>query len=384
MIRQVSGFSLILLLLLVSAMSGRAEVLLSEKEVKQALRHGPWPSMLEPDPSNRVSGDADAIELGRTLFHDPGLSRDGRMSCATCHDPDREFTDGLARGVGQTRLDRNTQTLWNVAGHRWYGWSGDTDNLWAQSLTPLMNPDEMAHDPEGLQPAISNAPYAQAYETLFGPMADEAPVDTSVNIAKALAAYLETLRTGQTSFDRFVTALARGDMASAADYPLSAQRGLKLFLGEGRCAFCHSGPAFTNGEFHDAGVPYFLEDGRVDPGRYAGLQALEASPYTLDGAYSDDPDKTGAWAVRNVRFNHADFGTFRVPSLRRVAHTAPYMHDGSLSDLRAVLDHYNQIDIERLHADGEAILRPLNLSEGELDDLEAFLETLSDDRPKAR
>ncbi|MEM9105031.1 MAG: hypothetical protein AAGC96_05195, partial [Pseudomonadota bacterium] len=106
---------------------------------------------------------------------------------------------------------------------------------------------------------------------------------------------------------------------------------------------------------------------------------LLESPYTLDGNYTDDPDRTGAWAVRNVRRTHADFGTFRVPTLRGVARTAPYMHNGSLADLHAVVAHYNQIDLERLHADGEAILEPLNLSDTEVDDLVSFLRSLSDD-----
>ncbi|MEO0831259.1 MAG: cytochrome-c peroxidase, partial [Pseudomonadota bacterium] len=111
--------------------------------------------------------------------------------------------------------------------------------------------------------------------------------------------------------------------------------------------------------------------------RFAGLQALLSSPYTLDGAWSDDPEKRGAWAVQNVRQTHGDFGTFRTPSLRGVAETAPYMHDGSLEDLNAVVRHYSEIDLERLHADGEAILVPLELTEAETQDLVAFLETLS-------
>ncbi len=133
----------------------------------------------------------------------------------------------------------------------------------------------------------------------------------------------------------------------------------------------------SRNEFHDAGVPYFLSETEVDDGRFGGLNFLLSSPYTLDGDWTDDPKKQGAWAVRNVRRSHSDFGTFRTPSLRGVAETAPYMHDGSLDDLDAVVRHYNEIDIERLHADGEAILSQLNLSEQEIADLVAFLMTLS-------
>ena len=362
-----------------AAHGASAQVILSEGEIRQTLRHGPWPEEVALDPSNRVSGDPSAIAFGSALFFDPALSRDGTMSCATCHQPERDFTDGLARAEGRDLLDRNTQALWNLAGQRWFGWSGDSDNLWAQNLTPILNPLEMGQDEVSLRVTIADGPRRAGYEAVFGDIAAHTPVETAVNVSKALAAYIETLRTGKTSFDAFRDALAEGDMAAAGTYPQGAQRGLQIFLGHGRCTFCHSGPAFTNGEFHDAGVPYFLETGRVDPGRAAGIEALWASPYTLDGQFSDDPAKSGAWAVRNLRFQHGNFGIFRVPTLRRAARTAPYMHDGSLPDLAAVVQHYNNIDMERLHTEGEAILRPLGLSDQQANDLKSFLQSLSDD-----
>lgn len=357
-----------------------AELLLTPEEISKALSHGPWPPEPAKDPSNRASGDARAISLGKALFNDASLSDDGTMSCATCHQEALDFTDARPRAMGRIRLDRNTQSLWNMTGHRWFGWSGDTDNLWAQSLTPILNPDEMNLTPETAQMALAQSEHVAPFEAIFGPLSSQTPLETTANIGKAIAAYVETLQSGKTSFDHFRDALASGDLDKAATYPKAAQRGLKLFVGEARCSFCHSGPAFTNGEFHDAGVPYFLEQGKVDAGRSAGLDAIKNSPFTLDGAYSDDPAKTGAWAVRNVRFQHSDFGIFRVPTLRRVLFTHPYMHDGSLPDIDAVLDHYNTINEERLHADGEAILRPLNLPASDLNDLKAFLQTLSDDR----
>lgn len=371
-----------LLALVTAALSwvepAKGDVILSETEVAQTLRHGPWPTAPGTDPSNRVSGNPNAVALGEVLFSDPILSRDASMSCSSCHQPERDFTDGLARAEGRETLDRNTQALWNLSGQRWFGWSGDSDNLWAQNITPLLNPLEMGHDIASLQTTLANSRYGTDFEALFGPIDQQTPVETVVNVSKVLAAYIETLRTGRTSFDRFRDALDRADMDEASQYPQAAQRGLRVFLG-GNCAFCHSGPMFTNGEFHDAGVPYFLEQGRVDPGRAAGLDALADSPFTLDGTYTDDPEKTGAWAVRNVRFQHGNFGIFRVPTLRRVARTGPYMHDGSLPDLSSVVQHYNHINMERLHSDGEAILRPLGLTDQEAADLEAFLRTLSDD-----
>ncbi len=110
-----------------------------------------------------------------------------------------------------------------------------------------------------------------------------------VNVAKALAAFQETIVTGRTPFDDFRDALERGDTAAIARYPAAAQRGLKLFVGKGDCSACHLGPNFTSGEFEDVGVPFFAEKGRVDQGRYGGIAALQASPFTLLGAFNDDP-----------------------------------------------------------------------------------------------
>ena len=377
--RQLLKSTLAVCALLLLAGLARAEVILTPDEIEQTLAHGPWPAVQAPDPSNRVSGNQRAINLGRRLFEDPILSRDGFMSCATCHQPDQNFTEGLPRSMGRKLLDRNTPALLNLRAHRWFGWGGDSDNLWAQTMLPILHPDEMDNTADHIKATMESGPYASDYRLLFGHAATQSSETVLVNVAKTLAAYQETLMTGNTSFDRFRDALERGDTLAASSYPRSAQRGLKLFLGKGRCAFCHSGPNFTNGEFHDAGVPYFLGPGRVDAGRHAGLKTLLSSPYALDGAFSDDPHKSGAWAVRSVIPTHANFGTFRVPSLRRIAQTAPYMHDGSLADLDAVVAHYNENNTERLHADGEQLLRPLNLSSQDKEDLVTFLKSLSDD-----
>ncbi len=363
--------------LLVLTGAARAEVLLSAEEIEQTLSFGPWPLSFQSDPSNRVSNNARAIALGEALFNDPVLSVDGAFSCASCHDPEQAFTTPKARALGRVLLDRNTPSLRNLAGLRWYGWGGKSDNLWAASLHPIIEEHEMAHSPESLKTAISESAYIDDFEAIFGGIQDKGPERVLVNTAKVLSAYLETLATDRTQFDDFRDALEDQDFAAAADYPEAAQRGLQLFLGRGKCVFCHNGPRFSNNEFHDAGVPYFLNETEVDEGRFGGLNFLLSSPYTLDGDWSDDPDKQGAWAVRNVRRSHSDFGTFRTPSLRGVAETAPYMHDGSLGDLKSVIRHYSSIDTERLHADGEAILSELNLSEQEIADLIDFLETLS-------
>jgi cytochrome c peroxidase len=358
--------------------SAKADVILSPDEISRTLSFGPWPPVAALDVSNRVSGDAAAIALGEGLFIDPVLSKDGNFSCATCHDPAQAFTVPLSRAVGRTELDRNSPSLLNLGGLRWFGWGGKSDNLWAASLHPIVAGQEMAHSDQSWKTALGASKHLQAFETLFGPLAQQSPQAVLVNTAKALAAYQETLVTSRTPFDVFRDALERQDFATAARYPDAAQRGLQIFLGQGNCNMCHSGPRFSNNEFHDAGVPYFIDETTVDQGRFGGLNLLLSSPYTLVGKWNDDPTKSGAWAVQNVRQSHADFGTFRTPSLREVSATAPYMHNGSLPDLAAVVSHYNEIDLERMHADGEAILVPLNFSEAEQQDLVEFLETLSE------
>jgi cytochrome c peroxidase len=216
------------------------------------------------------------------------------------------------------------------------------------------------------------------YVAVFGApdAADDEAV--AVNIAKALAAYQETLASGRTPFDDFRDALLRGDRAAMARYPVLAQRGLAIFVGSGNCILCHSGPRLTNGEFHDVGIPFFVEPGRVDPGRYDGIRKLKDSRFNLLGPYNDDPARATATSTRYVALEHRNYGEFRVPSLRNVARTAPYMHNGSLATLREVVRHYSNLDLDRLHADGEQLLKPLDLEKYDVDALVAFLESLTE------
>ena len=352
------------------------------REKRRILRHGPWPPASKPDPSNRVSGKPAAIGFGRALFFDPRLSLSGAVSCATCHQPDRAWTDGLPRSRGHRTVDRNALSLFNLRFNRWFGWDGAQDTLWAQNLRPLLDRREMGVGPGGAaRLARSDRQLSCGYRRAFGaaPSADDERV--FVDLGKALAAFLETRVTGRTPFDDFRDALARGDATGMARYPAAARRGLRLFVGRGNCSFCHFGPAFTNGEFADAGVPHFVEPGRVDPGRHGGIRELRRSPYTLLGRFNDDAERSTAARTRYVRLRQSNFGEFRVPGLRNVALTAPYMHAGSLETLAGVALHYSTLDEERLHAGGERILRRLDLSARKRADLVAFLETLTEKGP---
>ena len=350
-------------------------------ELRRVLQHGPWPPPPARDPSNRASGDPAAVALGRRLFFDARLSPSGAIACATCHVPERAWTDGRARGAGLAPLDRNTPTVLDAARHRWLAWDGGADSVWAQGLRALLDPREMGADARHIAGVVAGDPgLACLYERVFGRPpragADDEPV--LVGAAKATAAFVETLRSGPTAFDAFRDALARGDGAAAARYPAAARRGLKTFVGQGQCSVCHFGPHFTNGEFHDVGVPYAVAPGRVEAGRHAGLKRLRADRFNLLGPYNDDATGAAAVKTRHVEPTHANFGQFKTPSLRNVALTAPYMHDGRLPTLRDVVRHYSRLDLERIHTHGEQLLRPLRLSEGEIDDLVAFLESLTD------
>jgi cytochrome c peroxidase len=272
---------------------------------------------------------------------------------------------------------RNTPSLLDVAQQRWYGWDGAHDSLWAASLAPLLAEGEMGQRVDTLAALVrGDARLAAGYRATFGqsPGADDERV--AVDLAKALAAYQATLVSPRTAFDDFRDALLRGDRLRAARYPPAAQRGLRLFVGEARCSVCHHGPAFTNGEFADAGVPFFVPGG-VDAGRHRGLQALLASRMNRLGPHNDagagDPR---AVATRHVLIEHRQFGEFRVPGLRQLARTAPYMHAGSLATIEDVVRHYSELDEERLHADGERILRRLDLTPQQAADLAAFLRSL--------
>jgi cytochrome c peroxidase len=349
-----------------------------DDETALILSHGPWPVKTDADPSNRMSGKPAAIAYGRTLFESDDLSIDGERSCATCHQENLAFTDGIPRGFGIARVDRNTPALFNMRLNRWFGWDGKSDSLWAQSIAPILDARELGMTPATLKTRLATTQtLSDGYRQIFGaaPAAHEAET-VMVNVAKALAAFQETIVSGKSSFDTFRDALAAEDAAGIAGYPEAARRGLKLFVGKGRCDLCHFGANFTNGEFHDIGLPHFPEPGRVDKGRYGGIQFLRKSRFNLLGPFNDDGLRATAGFTRHVRLTPKNSGEFRVPSLRNAARTAPYMHDGSKATLEDVVNHYSEIPEDRLHQDGEKLLRPLNLTDAEKADLVAFLKTL--------
>ena len=361
-------------LLVLSASTGSADETVpprfTDGEIKIIVSHGPWPARVGADPTNRVSGMPEAIELGTLLFFDQRLSGSGTKACATCHVPERNWTDNLSRGVGMAELDRNTPTLMNVRGQRWYGWDGAADSLWSQSLRPILDARELAATTRQVAKLVRedeqlSCRYQRVYGAPPSPSDDEA---VFVNVGKVLAAFQETLVSGSTPFDQFRNAVARGEPSSSLSYSTPAQRGLQIFIGKGGCTSCHSGPNFTGGEFFKTSFSRFEPPSRPDPGREEGTRQLRESRFNLLGPYNDD--RTGASAAQTVRVagGQGGHGAFKVPSLRNLILTAPYGHRGDVETIAEVV---------RLHAnDGQAAGAP-GLTPREQTDLVVFLESLS-------
>lgn len=324
---------------------------------------GPWPPPAARDASNRVSGRAEAVALGEVLFHSTRLSNVGGLRCASCHEPWRHFTDGRARALGAEAGARNTPSLLNVRLQHWFGWDGANDSLWSQSIRPMLDVREMRSDAAHVAQALrDDDTLKRLYALAFGrapPADDEAAL---VDAGKALAAYQETLASERTPFDAWRDALVRGDSAAAQRYPLAAQRGLRLFVGRGRCVACHAGPNFSDGEFHRSLIVSTLHDGTRDSGRAHGLEKLLASPFARNGRFDDQTNVARAPASQP-----AEAGAFRTPGLREVSATAPYMHDGSVANLCNALQPHAALEDRAMPA----------LTLAERRDVVAFLRTLA-------
>lgn len=258
------------------------------------------------------------IEAGRRLFLDRRLSSDGSISCASCHRPNRGFSDPrpVAIGVHGRRGTRNAPALINRGYGQAFFWDGRTTTLEEQVLKPIEDPREM-----GSTADVAAARVGLAREEL----------------ANALASYVRSILAGDSRFDRY----ANGDRAALTE---EEQAGLRVFRGKGNCTACHIGPTFSDERFHNTGVAF--RDGRfADDGRF--LVTLRA----------------------------ADRGAFKTPTLREVARTAPYMHDGSVATLESVVDFYDRGG--NVHPNLDAEIRPLRLTGGEKRSLVAFLRALS-------
>jgi cytochrome c peroxidase len=335
---------------------------------------------LPPDPSNAVADNPLAAEFGSLLFSEPRLSANGGISCATCHQPVRRFTDGLPKGQAIGTTDRNTPSLVGVAYSPWQFWDGRRDSLWAQALAPLEDEREHALDRSEVVAIVAgDEKYRKFYEDLFGDLPDSKAADTKAmntafaNVGKAIAAFERTLMPGESRFDRYVAALANGDVDRSQElFDDDEIRGLRLFIGDANCTQCHNGPLFTNHEFHNTGVISYPGD-VPDKGRVTGVREVMRDEFNCKGGYSDDAERS-CGELEFARTDATLIGAFKTPSLRNLENTAPFMHKGQFQTIAEVLQHYN-IAADAMIGHNEA--KPLGLSGHELDHLEAFLATLA-------
>jgi cytochrome c peroxidase len=261
---------------------------------------------------------SDKVALGRQLFFGNKLSADHTVSCATCHDPNKAFADGraIARGVNGLTGARNTPSLINAGSGQVFFWDGRAASLEAQVLAPIFNPKEMGLTEAALQRQTGLS---------------------SSEVADALASYVRTIRSGNSRYDWY--------LAGQTQVLTSIEKaGLEVFQGRGRCGRCHRGSNFTDDQFHNTGVGW--QKGKfVDEGRFA---------------VTGDSD---------------DHGAFKTPTLREIARTAPYMHDGSIATLEDVVDFYSQGGRDNPELDRR--MRPIHFTAEEKQALVAFLKTLS-------
>jgi cytochrome c peroxidase len=378
--RITNAVAMAALLLPLSGLTAEpAKVAFSETDIKQILSHGPWPAPAPFDVTNRASGNLEAIELGMRLFFDERMSGAGTLACASCHVPERNWTDNLRRGVGMTEVDRNTPTLMNLRMQKWFGWDGGADSLWSQSLRPITDKRELNATPRHVVQLVRSdeqlsCRYKKTYGTAPSAADDEA---VFVGIGKALASFQETLVSGRTPFDRFRDAVAKGEPATNWNFSEPAQRGLKLFIGKGECTTCHSGPNFTGGEFFNTGLSKFAPQGKPDPGRPEGVRQLGESRFNLTSPHNDDKSGATAERTRQARLEKASPGEFKVPTLRNLLLTAPYARDGRVETLAEVVRHYADIDPASIRAKNGTPGKPLRLTKDEQNNLVVFLETLS-------
>jgi cytochrome c peroxidase len=274
----------------------------------------------------------DAVELGRMLFFDPRLSANGEISCATCHDPAHGWSDGMSTGFGinDQPLGRNSPTILNRAFSTQQFWEGRAPTLEIQAIGPILSPVEMGSSVAQLEAFLRSVPeYVERFEAVYG----EGP--RAERVADAIASFERTVLSGDSAVDRFLA----GD-TSALD--ASEQRGMALFNGRARCSQCHSGSNFTDESFHNSGL--------------------------IDA----EADDTGRYSVTHRR---ADLHAYKTPTLRSIADTGPYFHDGSVETLAEVVALYNAGSQQAEH---DRDIRPLDLTPAQEADLVAFLEALRD------
>jgi cytochrome c peroxidase len=373
------------------------------------------------DPSNAVEQLPAAVDLGKRLFNDARFSANGSVSCASCHDAQKQFQDGLpvSRGVG--RGARRAMPI-VAAGHsHWLFWDGRKDSLWAQALGPLEDAVEHATNRTRVAHLLA-ANYRRDYEGVFAPLPrlDGLPLDAGphgsaaeqaawaamdarrredvsrvfANLGKAIAAYEKSLQHEPTRLDRYLDAVVRRDPAARAVLQANELRGLRLFIGKAQCVTCHNGPLLSDQQFHNTGVPP-RDAATPDRGRAAATAKVRGDEFNCLGPFSDAAPNQCQELKFMVSDDPALEGAFKTPGLRGVAQRAPYMHAGQFMTLEQVVRHYvaaphaavGHSELKHPHPGASAARQdertPIDLTDAEVADLVSFLGTLSTDRQAA-
>jgi len=365
-------------------------MLWTDREWVQARRFSP----LRPppaDPTNALADNLQAAHLGHRLFFDPRLSPNG-IACAMCHQPERGFTDGLAVAHTLAPLHRNTMTILNVGYYQWLTSDGARDSLWHQAAAPIESPKEMGSSRLYVVRTVMQSygaelrqlgplpetwdtqwptlpPTGQPGEPVFDtlpPAHQEAVNRVFTTILKCLAAYERQVVSAPAPFDRYVA-------GEATALSASAQRGFQHFL-RLECDTCHNTPLFSDDQFHNLGLP---PGPGPDQGRAEGLQRLQENLFRGTGPYADGPPVVRA---EDYAGGKALMGSFRTPSLRELASTAPYGHNGALRTLEEWLDHYASVTSsppDHMLGTLDPALAPVEITPQEKQELIDFLLSLS-------
>ena len=401
-------------------------------------------------------------ELGRVLFHDPNFSANGLVACASCHMPEKSFTDGLPLSQGLAPGSRNTPTVVNTYLGQWFNWDGRSDSLVAQALHAAEDPRQLGSSRVRVVRELIGR-YKKPYEAVFGAMpaalergqfpadgtadvprlslpievaahalatlgsfdqlretlhqaqiARRAPVmelsrktfgetpdqplfwiaafeslnpeeraaidQVFTNFGTAIAAFERGLSATQSPFDQFARRVKDGALpADALGTGFSDQElaGFKLFVGPARCSLCHSGPGFSDQQFHNIGLPA-LEHAGIDAGRATGVLRVGVSPFPCDDLSREIATSE---SCRERPFlnpkNLAAVGSFKTPSLRNISATAPYMHDGRFATMSEVIVHFDAANSRPAIGTREGTIKPLKLTYEETAAIEAFLTALT-------
>ena len=330
-----------------------------------------------PVPANNPQ-TADKISLGNRLFHDKRFSADGRVSCSSCHNEEKGFTDNLkvSRGFNSQTGTRNAPTVINAAYYTSQFWDGREPDLEAQSLQPPVNPVEGGlKDHRPILNVIRQDPkYTNAFKKVFGVNKDEIEMS---HVSKAIASFERTLVSGNSAFDQYSYA---GNKQALTD---SQKRGLALFRNKARCVSCHrieqTQALFTDNRFHNIGIGFkTIQNREADTARQMLISKHQGNNVDVSVLTTKNLSELGRFAVTE---NPTQVGAFKTPTLRNIAVTFPYMHDGSLKTLMDVVNFYNNggrinkdDDISGFLSGG---IRPLGLTKNEKQDLVNFLKALT-------